>query len=240
MLNVLVRSSRLLPVSVKCGCPLPAALVIRAPHLGTGAQSEAQRQGERRAHAHPARQAVPVLQLSMFARVAYGGVYLQHGRRGPDKTGGELDHRAVEEVALLVVALPVRHGAARPYARRQATVELQAHAGLVDVWQAAQPLTLRGGQQADFGNRARQPARPCDTRGRAIPRCSVSTIRCSIAPDGPPPDQVRSRLSKAVAVCWPCWCRPPRMHGGRLFDAAGGSLTFINGSLRLARRFLQL
>ena len=49
---------------------------------------------------------------------------------------------------------------------------------------------------------------PCDTRGRAIPRRSVSTIRCSIAPDGPPPDQVRSRLSKAVAVCWPCWCRP--------------------------------
>ena len=45
------------------------------------------------------------------------------------------------------------------------------------------------------------PSRPpCDTRGRAIPRRSVSTIRCSIVLAGP--------LSKAVAVCYPCWCRP--------------------------------
>ena len=45
------------------------------------------------------------------------------------------------------------------------------------------------------------PSRPpCDTRGRAIPRRSVSTIRCSIVLAGP--------LSKAVAVCCPCWCRP--------------------------------
>ncbi len=41
---------------------------------------------------------------------------------------------------------------------------------------------------------------PCDTRGSKAPRRSVSTIRCSTAPDGP--------LSKAVAVCCPCWCKP--------------------------------
>ena len=61
---------------------------------------------------------------------------------------------------LLVVAFAVRRGAARPQARRQPAVEFQAHAGLVHVRYAAQPLTLRGGQQADFGNRVRQPTRP--------------------------------------------------------------------------------
>ena len=67
---------------------------------------------------------------------------------------------------------------------------------------------------------------PCDTRGRATRRRSVSTIRCSTVPAGRPPDQVRGRLSKVAAVRYPCWCRPPYARG-RLFDAAGGSLTFV-------------
>ena len=60
-----------------------------------------------------------------------------------------------------MVALAVRRGAARPQPRRQPAVEFQAHAGLVRVYRlAAEPLPLRGGQQADLGNRAGQPARP--------------------------------------------------------------------------------
>ena len=96
----------------------------------------------------------------MVAPVAHRHVHAQYRRRRPRKGGGEIHHRAIEKIPLPVIAFAVRRGAARPQSRRQPAVEFQAHAGLVHVRYAAQPLPLSGSQQAELGNRARQPARP--------------------------------------------------------------------------------
>ena len=100
-----------------------------------------------------------MLQRREVAGVADGHVDAQHRRRRPREGGGEIHHRAVQEVACQVVALAVRHGTARPDAGRQLVVELEAAAEFVGVRLAAQPLALRGAENAQLGARAEAPER---------------------------------------------------------------------------------